>query len=200
MFRNFALASTALFGFGLSGIGLQGCSDPSPPSAEAALATAVATSGTCGSSRSYLSLGESSATLTPTNAGTGRVTNGQAGASVQCTVKKTDTGFTIDASIEADALEKNANGVPYHQRFTLSSKYTGFTPGGSSVASVGAFDTVHQFNAADTNCTLTPSSFGNDGSGGAILATFNCTDFKDSNSPTNVCTFHGTLVLENCAK
>jgi hypothetical protein len=167
---------------------------------QAALATAIGISGTCRNSRSYLSIGESANILSATNAGTGRVTNGQDGASVQCAVTATSTGFAIAATLEADALEKNPVGVPYHQRFTLNSMYPGTVPGMTAPAAVGSFDTAQQMDGADDTCMLKVTSFGNDGSGGAMLATFDCAVFKEMTNPTNVCDLRGTIVLENCEK
>lgn len=199
MFKN-----SALIGATLTWCGLLGCSDPVPPSAEGALTTSISesrdTSQSCTSPRGPMSVGEQSTVLIGNSPGTGRIVDGENG-SLNCTVASTGTGFRISASIDADALEKNGAGVPYHQEFSLNATYPALTPHATgATASISSTDTNTQANRADGACTLDVISLGSDGSGGALFADFVCENFVDGNTPGAGCRMTGTIVLENCAK
>ena len=189
----------SLFGLGITAAVAGGCSDPVPPSAEAALTTTIQSSGACTTARGPLSVGEQSALLSDGNPGAARVTNGSGGAKVVCTVAQTQTGYHIEAEIDADALEGNGL-VPYHQVFNLTADYPTFQPGFSATASISGTDTQTQTSRLDGNCTLNVTSLGTSGDGGALFANFTCANFTDPNTPTSVCRLVGTVVLENCRK
>jgi hypothetical protein len=195
---------SALIGATLTWCGLLGCSDPVPPSAEGALTTSISQSTlpdqSCTTPRGPMSIGEYSNVLLGGAPGTNRIVDGTNG-SVACNVISNGTGFRIGATINADALEKNAVGIPYHQEFALHANYPALTthaPG--ATASISATDTNTQTNRADSACTLDVISLGQDGTGGALFATFVCSNFIDSNTPGSGCRMTGTIVLENCGK
>lgn len=193
------LCGLGLFGVAMSAIVAGGCSDPVPPSAEAALTTTITqtSGGACTTARGPLNVGETlSASAAP---GPGRVSNGSGGAKVVCTVEQNATGYHIEVEIDADALEDNGS-VPFHQNFNLTADYAGFTVGGTATASVSGTDTQTQTSRLDGACTLTVRSLGTEGDGGALLANIACTNFVDPNTPTSVCGLNGTLLLENCRK
>jgi hypothetical protein len=197
MFKN-----SALIGAILTWCGLLSCSDPIPPSAEAALTTTISQlpTGSCSNTRGPISVGEHSTELLGGSPGDSRIIDGENG-SVVCGVVSTGTGFRISADIDANALETNAAGVPYHQKFSLHSTYPALTPhAAGATASVTSTDTNTQTNRADGACTLDVISLGADGTGGALFANFNCAAFADSNTPGTECRMTGTIVLENCAK
>jgi hypothetical protein len=199
MFKN-----SALIGATLTWCGLLGCSDPVPPSPEGALSTTISLSTvpgeSCTSARGPISVGEQSTVLLGGSPGASRIIDGENGV-LGCTVASTGTGFRIAATIDADALEKNNAGVPYHQEFSLSANYPALTThAAGATASISSTDTRTQTNRSDGACRLDVVSLGSDGSGGALFANFVCENFVDSNTPGAGCRMTGTIVLENCAK
>jgi hypothetical protein len=198
MFKNSALIGAILTWCGLLGLG---CSDPIPPAPEAALSTTISQlpSGSCSNTRGPISVGEHSTELLAGSPGDSRIINGENG-SVSCSVVPNGTGFDISADIDANALELNPSGIPYHQEFSLHATYPALTPhAAGATASISSTDTRVQTNRADGACALDVISLG-DGTGGALFATFNCSNFVDSNTPDTTCRMTGTIVLENCAK
>jgi len=197
MFKNSALIGATL----LTWCGLSGCSDPVPPSPEAALSTTIERGGVCTSGRGPLSLGEPSNTLLTANVpGDGRVVDGTNG-SVSCTVASNGTGFQISADIDGSSIELGPGMQPYTQKFTIRSTYPGLMPNlPGATASITSTDSQTQSNREDSACSLTVTSFGSDGTGGALFARFECPNFADPNTPGTECVMTGVVVLENCNK
>lgn len=184
----------------LGGLTLGGCSDPLPPAPEAALETTIQFSAGCTSSRGPLSVGEDQAVLSSTNPGTNRVINGRGGNKVDCTVAKTQTGFTIEADLEVDTIEFYSGTTPYRQVFALAAAYPGYVRGGTTTASISGSVAQTETSRADSACSLSVISLGENDEGGALWATFDCPNYVDPQNPASVCSLVGTVVLENCAK